>query len=156
MQSIRHVRGGQAPFTIIPNRLLRGGHGINLLVLAVIVSHQVCWASTVTIAEEAGLSRRSVYNAISYWKREGEAHGVFLKEERRHGGATVLTVDIWKEMPETIAPNAKTIAPNAITRARGANIRRGSEEEPMKKTGGLRIVDIPAERKRLASKLSMS
>lgn len=76
-------------FTQIPNHILRGGHGLHTLVLGVILSHGVCWASASTLAKEAGVSTRTVWRSIKYWVKNGEKNGVFLRiTSGKHSGCT--------------------------------------------------------------------
>ena len=87
--------GGSVPFTTLPNELIRGGHGgNNMMVLLTILSHGVCWASAETISKEVGCSRRTVYEAIRYWKENGEKYGVSFEETSRDGDTTIYQIVI--------------------------------------------------------------
>lgn len=105
------------PFAAVPNQIVRGGHGaINLAVFTALLSHGTITASAETIADEIGCSRRSVFNAISYWAKNGEKNGIKIRSTSRLGETTIYDIEI----THMCTP----------TRATGAH-----KEEPLKKRG---------------------
>ena len=124
--------GGSVPFTTLPNGLIRGGHGgNNMMVLLAILSHGVCWASAETISKEVGCSRRTVYEAIKYWKENGEKYGVSFEETNRNGNTTIyeIVIHMTVQTPPTRAAGAQGVCSRRTpTRAAGAH-----KEEPRKK-----------------------
>ena len=62
----------KAGFTMLPNDIIRGGHGAhNIAVLLTVHSHGECWASLQKISDEIGCARRIVIKSIMYWEKKG-------------------------------------------------------------------------------------
>jgi len=84
------------PFTPMPHFIERGGHGLNTVVLSVIMGHGECWASIPTLAKEVGCSPSFIEKAIKYWETEGPQYGVFLEKEQgnKKGGRKTNTIRV--------------------------------------------------------------
>lgn len=107
----------QEPFTCIPNRIIRGGHGAtNLALLAVILSHGECYASAKTLAKELRCNRHTVFNAIKYWENLG-----------------VITVTRQNRKTSTIRASAEMSTSLGLKRALPLVPKRAHQGDPLKK-----------------------
>lgn len=126
------LRESGLPYARLPHAIIRGGHGMHIIVLLLVVSHAgdgECNASISTLAKESRMSERSIRRSLQYWKTIKISGLEFIFESGKNSGKS-NEIKILINYAKSMGGSA-TQADKVGHTGRGGSATQADKEEPI-------------------------